>query len=102
MGQSGVVSSELAQQQWRSDAARGSTAVSLLQAPTRPGTVILRAPLPYWDKRLINQAPAAGDFVRHVDIWFSDWVPVLRRGMATDYTGTAPDQNLSRDPAAPE
>jgi len=84
------------------DPVKGSTAVSLLLAPTRAGTVVLRAPLPYWDRRMINQAPAALEFVRHVDIWFSNWVSVLRRGMTTDYSEKTLDPALARDPAAPE
>ena len=81
---------------------KGSTAVSLLLAPTRPGTVVLRAPLPYWDKGMLDRAPAAFDFVRRIDIWFTAWLPVLRQGMTADYSTTTLNPALSRDPAAPE
>ncbi|WP_122039723.1 hypothetical protein [Asaia bogorensis] len=83
------------------ESTKGSTNVTLLLSPTRPGTVVLRAPLPYWDKRLINRAPDALEFVRHVDNWFAEWVPVMRHGMTTDYSGTVPDALLAKDPAAP-
>lgn len=85
-----------------SDSAKGATYVSLLLAPTQPGTVALRAPLPYWDKRMISRSAPALDFVRRVDIWFTDWASVLRQGMLNDYTGKTPDTRLARDPAAPQ
>ncbi|NVN01316.1 hypothetical protein [Asaia siamensis] len=80
---------------------RGATSITLLIAPTQPGTVVLRAPLPFWDKRMINQAPAALDFVRRVNVWFTDWVSVLRHGMLNDYNATAPDLRIAKDPSAP-
>ncbi|WP_336944817.1 hypothetical protein [Asaia sp. HN010] len=81
--------------------AKGTTSVMLLIAPTQPGTVVLRAPLPFWDKRMISQSRPALDFVRRVDIWFTDWAAVLHQGMVSDYTGAAPDAHLAKDPSAP-
>jgi len=84
------------------DRVKGSTNVTMLLAPTQKGTVVLRAPLPYWDKRLIVRSQPALDFVRAVDRWFAGWVPTLRQGMTQDYVNAAPDPALARDPSAPE
>ncbi|WP_025884548.1 hypothetical protein [Asaia prunellae] len=63
---------------------------------------MLKAPLPYWDKNMIARAPAALEFLRRVDIWFTDWVPTLRHGMLNDYSSALADRKPARDPAAPE
>ncbi|NVN23287.1 hypothetical protein HW511_02690 [Asaia siamensis] len=83
------------------DATKGSSAVTYLLAPTKPGTVQLLAPLPYWDKAALAQVPAADEFIRKTDRWLSRWVPLLRQSMMRDVGNMAVSPDLARDPSAP-
>ena len=83
------------------DVNKGTSAVTYLLSPTKTGTVQLLAPLPYWDKATLTQVPAAENFIRRTDRWFTQWIPLLRRDMTHDTTNTSVPTDLARDPAAP-
>ncbi|WP_147092223.1 hypothetical protein [Swaminathania salitolerans] len=83
------------------DSEKGTSAVTYLLSPTNAGTVQLLAPLPYWDKETLSQAPAARAFVQKTDQWFEKWIPLLRRDMTRETSNAAIPETLARDPAAP-
>ncbi|WP_367159409.1 hypothetical protein ABUE34_09055 [Kozakia baliensis] len=75
--------------------------VDTLLAPVQPGTVQLLAPLPYWEKNTVTQAPAAQRFVLATQQWMANWSGVLRSGLTAGLPAGIAPLDLSVDPAAP-